>query len=101
MIKGDLELVPTSAHQGHVVVDRAAARGRFDAFRVEAPETGSRHVDEKWHVAGCAQVELDRSQEIVGLENQNHLPVDKCQHVGYFFYVPRNILFDFLTLQQN
>ena len=51
------------------------------------------------HVVLSAQVVLNGSQEIVGLENEDHLSVDKGKDVRYFFYVASNIFLDLFALE--
>ena len=51
------------------------------------------------HVVLSAQVVLNGSQEIVGLENEDHLSVDKGKDVRYFFNVASNIFLDLFALK--
>ena len=46
-------------------------------FPVKSSKAPPRDVDEKGHVVLRAQVELDGPEQIVGLEYENHLAVDK------------------------
>lgn len=46
------------------------------------------HLDERGHVVVGAEGMLDVAEQIVGLEDEDHLTVDEGQHVSNFLHVP-------------
>jgi len=58
----------------------------------------SGHLDEGSHTTLGAKRGLDSSQKVVGLEDEDHLPVDESQHISDFLEVFGCIRFDLGTL---
>ena len=95
LIAGDLELIPMSGQAGPEPAPAGSTLLKLKL--VQAGEAGPGHLDEGIHGVGSAQGVLDGAEEVVGLEDEDHLAVDKGQNIGNLTNELLSICLDFFA----
>ena len=68
---------------------------------VEAPEASPGHLDEGLHGVAGAEGVLDGPEEVGGLEDEDHLSVDKSEDVGDLTDIALGVLLDLTALERT